>query len=52
MSNKRFQVRVQRTYTTFLIVEAPSKEYIDDVIVIQGYCLIILSHNYLILVHY
>ena len=32
MSNKRFQVRVQRTYTTFLIVEAPSKEYLDDVI--------------------
>ena len=32
MSNKRFQVRVERTYTTFLIIEAPSKEYIDDVI--------------------
>ena len=32
MSNKRFQVRVERTYTTFLIIEAPSKEYLDDVI--------------------
>ena len=32
MSNKRFHVIIKRTYTTFLIIEAPSKEYIDDVI--------------------
>ena len=32
MSNKRFHVIIKRTYTTCLIIEAPSKEYIDDVI--------------------
>ena len=32
MSNKRFHVIIKRTYTTCLRIEAPSKEYIDDVI--------------------
>tara|TARA_R110002020_G_scaffold149214_1_gene325436 strand:+ start:130 stop:372 length:243 start_codon:yes stop_codon:yes gene_type:complete len=32
MSDKRFHVIVKRTYTTSLTIEAPSKEYLDDVI--------------------
>ena len=32
MSNKRFDVIIKRTYTTRLLIEAPSKEYINDMI--------------------
>ena len=37
MSNKRFHVVIKRTYTTCLRIEAPSKEYIDDVIVSEDH---------------